>query len=373
MSVSIRTCPSPDATPTCWRACASSALRQQWREVCRPSTDRRTKEATVASAGALPPLAAWLPSASLLLRGPSCCSPDGVCPEQRPAGLERSGVVAVVDPASSKPRRRSPLSSSSVHPSGVGVRDPAVQQSGVRSPGVVVQRVRRVGRLVSTRFGVQPSAVHPCGVRPSGVCPVCPDASVSSHAQAVALGTQVEEAETRATLPTSGWSGGGRWRTRAAGLGWGHGGRACPLSDQAGQAGAPSAPRGRLRGGHGSRWQREVAAPATWLPSSGWGRDHGGWSSPRLTAGVGGPEGPLEVPAGMDVRPQRGPSRRRALLARCWKRCDLRRWVVGLPGLEPGTSSLSAKSWFHNGWSRRAQISAHARCRNAVRMSARRS
>jgi hypothetical protein len=43
----------------------------------------------------------------------------------------------------------------------------------------------------------------------------------------------------------------------------------------------------------------------------------------------------------MGVRPQRGPSRQRALPARCRQRCDLRRWLVGLPGLEPGTSSLS--------------------------------
>ena len=34
---------------------------------------------------------------------------------------------------------------------------------------------------------------------------------------------------------------------------------------------------------------------------------------------------------------------------------------------------LPAKRWFHNGWSLRAQTSAQARCRNACRMSARRS
>jgi hypothetical protein len=47
------------------------------------------------------------------------------------------------------------------------------------------------------------------------------------------------------------------------------------------------------------------------------------------------------VPAAVGVRPQRGPGRQRALPARCRQRCDLREWVVGLPGLEPGTSSLS--------------------------------
>jgi hypothetical protein len=58
-------------------------------------------------------------------------------------------------------------------------------------------------------------------------------------------------------------------------------------------------------------------------------------------SGWTGPEGPMGVPAGMGVRPRRGPGSRRALPARCRQRCDLRRWLVGLPGLEPGTSSLS--------------------------------
>jgi hypothetical protein len=97
----------------------------------------------------------------------------------------------------------------------------------------------------------------------------------------------------------------------------------------------------RLRCGHGSWLPREVAAPAAWLPSSGWVRDHGAWSSSSLTLGWAAPEGPLAVPAAIGMRPQRGPSRQRALPARCQQRCDLRRWVVGLPGLEPGTSSLS--------------------------------
>jgi hypothetical protein len=123
--------------------------------------------------------------------------PDDICPEEPPAGLERSGVVAVGDTASRQATgvgRRCPACG--VHPSGLGVRDPAVRPSGVRSPGVVVQRVRRSAVAVHPS-SVQPSAVHPCGVQPCGVqpcgvCPVCPDASVSSHAQAVASGTQVE-------------------------------------------------------------------------------------------------------------------------------------------------------------------------------------
>jgi hypothetical protein len=58
-------------------------------------------------------------------------------------------------------------------------------------------------------------------------------------------------------------------------------------------------------------------------------------------AGVGGPGGGDGVPAGMGVRPRRGPGWQRAFPPRCRQRCDLRGWLVGLPGLEPGTSSLS--------------------------------
>jgi hypothetical protein len=164
-----------------------------------------------------------------------------------------------------------------------------------------------VGRLLSSR---------PVSSRPVSA-PVRPDASVSSHAQAVAVGTKVElagrpwpperveapvaakpstaratvaEAGTRATLPKSRWSVGGGWRTRAAGLGGGRGGRACPLSDQAGQAGVRSARRGRLRGGHGSRL-REVAAAAAWLPSSGWGARPRWVVVAEPDARVGGPGG----------------------------------------------------------------------------------
>jgi hypothetical protein len=106
-------------------------------------------------------------------------------------------------------------------------------------------------------------------------------------------------------------------------VGAGRGGRACPPSYQAGQAGVRSAPRGRLRGGCGSRRQREVAAPDAWLASSSWVGDHGAWSSPSLTAGWAAPEGPGGVPAGMGVRPQRGPSRQRTFPARCRQRSDL--------------------------------------------------
>jgi hypothetical protein len=195
-----------------------------------------------------PSVAAWVPSASLLLSGPGGARPDGVCPEERPAGIERSGVVAVVDTARGRPRRQSPVSSMRCPPIRVsGVRDPAVQPSGVRSPGVVI---KRSGGRPSA---VQPSGVQPSGVQPSGVCPVRPVASVSFHLRRWRWGlrsswpgdrdhrnrwrpggwragdgsTTVAEAGTRATLPKSRWSLGGRWRSRAAGLDAGRG-RACP-------------------------------------------------------------------------------------------------------------------------------------------------
>jgi hypothetical protein len=115
------------------------------------------------------------------------------------------------------------------------------------------------------------------------------------------------------------------------------------LASRAGQAGVRSARRRRRGCGHGRRPQREVAAPAARLPSPGWVGHHGGWLWWRLPPGWTGPEGPMGVPAGMGVRPQRGPGWQRVLPACCRQRCDLRRWLVGLPGLEPGTSSLSAK------------------------------
>jgi hypothetical protein len=191
-----------------------------------------------------------------------------------------------------KPRRRSPVSSMRCPP--IRFRRPGSGCPAVRCPVTWGRRPESpaVGRL---RPPVQRPAVRCPPVRcPAVWClPVRPDASVSSHAQAVALGTRsswpsdrdhrtgggpggcravdgsttVAEAGTRATLPTSGWPVGGRWRTRAAG--WVRAGAAAlaPLSDQAGQAGDRSAPRGRLRCGRGSRLQREVA-PAAWLPSS---------------------------------------------------------------------------------------------------------
>jgi hypothetical protein len=173
-----------------------------------------------------------------------------------------------------------------VYPSGFG--RPGSGCPAVRCPVTWDRRPEgpALGRLLSSRL---------CGVQPSWSAPVRPDASGSSHAQAVALGPRSswsgdpdpqEPVEARwlpsrrrlerrsrrpgrgRRCPKSRWSLGRRWRTWAAGLGAGRGGRACPLSDQPGQAGVRRARRGRRRGGHGSRLPREVAAPAAWLASS---------------------------------------------------------------------------------------------------------
>jgi len=140
------------------------------------------------------------------------------------------------------PRRRSPVSSRRCPPIQSGVRDPAVQPSGVRSPGVVVQRVRRSD-------GCCPPVRCPAVRCPSVRCPAvwCLPSSVrtrpSPPTQAVAVGTRSRWPAT-VTTGTGGGPGGcravdgsidgqrgrdagdaadvalvtgGRWRTRAAG------------------------------------------------------------------------------------------------------------------------------------------------------------
>jgi hypothetical protein len=82
--------------------------------------------------------------ASLLLSGPGGCSPRrrqprGASSRYRAVGRCRRGRHG--QQARHGVGRRCPAGG--VHPSGLGVRDPAVQPSGVRSPGLVVQRVRR--------------------------------------------------------------------------------------------------------------------------------------------------------------------------------------------------------------------------------------
>jgi hypothetical protein len=239
-----------------------------------------------------------------------------------------------------KPRRRSPVSSMRCPP--IRIRRPGSGCPAVRCPVTWGRRPAgpAVGRLLSTH----PASSRPLSTRPVSSrlvsAPVGPDASVSSHAQAVAFGDQVEEAGTRAMLPKSGWSVGGRW---GPGRRVGCGPRRPRLTAE--RPGRPGR-RAERPSRAAARWARVQAAArggGTRRVAAilGWVRDHGGWSSPSLTPGWAAPEGPLEVPARMGVRPQRGPSRHRTRPAGCRQRSDLRRWVVGLPGLEPGTSSLS--------------------------------
>ena len=195
--------------------------------------------------------------------------PDGVCPAERPAGIQRSGVVAVVDTAS-RPATASvagvqhtvsthPVSASGIRlssrpvsghlgrrPEGPGGRPSAVHPSSVQPSAVHPSGVRP--------SAVHPSSVQPDGVQPDGVHPLCPSGRVRLLPNSGGgAGDQVGAAEAtittgtgrvlwaaapssgsidgrgglgRATLPTSRWSVGGRWRTRAAGLGAGRRGRA---------------------------------------------------------------------------------------------------------------------------------------------------
>jgi hypothetical protein len=290
--------------------------------------------------------------------------PDDVCPEQRPAGLERSGVVAVADPAS----RHATASVAGV-------------QHAVSAHPVSASGIRLSSRPVSGPLGWSSEVRRSAGCCPPVRCPpvrcppvrcppvrcpaVRPDASVSSHAQAVAVGTRSRwpgDRDHRNGWRPQGLPGRRRpdRRSRRPGRG-----RRCP--SRVGQwkvGGGPGPPgwcgprRPRLTterpGRPGRRPERPSRAAALWAREQaaargggirrvaavlGWVRDHGAWSSPSLTPGWADPQGPLEGPAGMGVRPQRGPSWQPALPARCRQRSDLRRWVVGLPGLEPGTSS----------------------------------
>ena len=214
---------------------------------------------------------------SWLLLAQTASAPRSVQPVSRSASSPWSTLPA------GKPRRRSPVSSMRCPP--IRSRRPAVRPSGVRSPGMVVQRVRR-SAVCCPPVCCPPVCCPPVCCPPSGVhrpvsrrlvsAPVRPDASVSSHLRRWRWGPG-RSGRATVTTGTSGgpggcqavdgsingrggrdagdaaesrWSMGGRWRTRAAGLGAGRGGRACPPSDQAGQAGVRGARHGRLRGGH---------------------------------------------------------------------------------------------------------------------------
>ena len=110
-------------------------------------------------------------SSESVLSRPGCCSPrrrlpGGASSRYRAVGRRRRGHPASRH-AHGVGRRCPPCG---VHPSDFGVRVPAVQPSGVRSPGVVVQRVRRSVVCLSTRpVSSRVVSVH-----------IRPDASVSS-------------------------------------------------------------------------------------------------------------------------------------------------------------------------------------------------
>jgi hypothetical protein len=153
-----------------------------------------------------------------------------------------------------------------------------------------VVRVRRSSRPVSGRLVSSASGVHPSGVQPRLLsASVCPDASISSTSggggdQVEAEGDRhhrngsspgglprlgtgrstAERARTRVMLPRSRWSVGSVADPGQVGAGAAALDR---LSDQAGQAGVQSAV---ACGWAVGRLQREVAAAAAWLPSSGW-------------------------------------------------------------------------------------------------------
>jgi hypothetical protein len=213
-------------------------------------------------------------------------------------------------------------------------------------------RVRRPGPAVRPS-GVHPSSVRPCGVhlssvQPSGVRPRPSGRVRLLPPQAVALGTRwvrrgnlhhgnesrsqwlprrpaarstAEAWMTRATLPRSRWSVECRRRTRP---GWVRAVAAARARCPARQA-RPASERPWLAAARWarSRLQREVAAPAAWLACWGWVGDHGAWLSWNLPPGWTGPAGPMGLPAGMGVRPQRGPGWRRAFAACCRQRSDL--------------------------------------------------
>jgi hypothetical protein len=243
-----------------------------------------------------PSVAACVSSASLLLSGPGGCSPRRRLPaaassQYRELGRRRRGRHG------QQPRhgigRRCPACG--VHPSGFGVRDPAVRPSGVRSAGVVVQRVRR--SAVCCPPIQRPTVQRPTVQRPT-VQRLPP--SVRTRPSLPLRRWRLGPGRTGRATVTTGTGGGpwgyrgvdgstdgrggrdsgdaadvalvrgGGWRTRAAGLGAGRGGRACLLSDQAGQAGLRSARRGRLRCGHGAggsaRWRHRTRG---WRPRLG--------------------------------------------------------------------------------------------------------
>jgi hypothetical protein len=200
--------------------------------------------------------------------------PDGGCPAERPAGIQRLSTQRLRRPG------------------------PTVKPSGVRPSGVQPVRcppVRCPARPVSTRPVSSPSGVHPSGVQPAAVRlrsvrtrPSRPTSGGGGGDQVEAAGNRYHRngprsrwaaaswsgsmdgraGRTRAMLPRSRWSV-GRWRTRARS---GDGGRprlpGCATRQPRPACGAPSLVAARWAREQAAR---EVAAAAGWLPSgAGW-------------------------------------------------------------------------------------------------------
>jgi hypothetical protein len=244
--------------------------------------------------------------------------PDGVCPQERPAAIEGVG----------RGRRGRPGQQAS---HGVGRRCPAcgVHPSGYWLPGSGCPAVRcpvtwdgrpegpAVGRLLSTRPASSPVRCPPLRC-PAVCCLPRPSGRVRLPPQAVALGTQVElagrpwppepvkapvaaravdgstmvqEARMRATLPSRVGQGG--WSVAdPGGPGWVRAAAAARAAERPGRPGrrAERPPRAA------ARWARVQAAARAggsrrMAGVLGWVRDHGGWSSPRLTPGWAAPAG----------------------------------------------------------------------------------
>jgi hypothetical protein len=264
---------------------------------------------------------------------------------------QRAGVVAVIDTARTPP--------------GFGHQCPrAVSAHPVRRPGSGCPAVWCPARPVSGHPGSSsgsgdpaggcparpvssPSAVHPSGVsRPVSSrllsVPVGPVASVSSHLrrwrwgpgrgdrqpspqqlvedlwrpQPRAAGSPAEKPlGTGGAAELAPWSVGVSVADPGR-VGAGGGSRACPLSDQAGQAGVGAfvAGGGAVGGGAGpgASWPHR---PRGCRPRVGW---RPRWVVVVAPACQGG------HPAEDGARPQRGPGRQRVFSARCRQRCDLR-------------------------------------------------
>jgi hypothetical protein len=242
---------------------------------------------------------------------------------------------------------------------------PVSSPSGVRSPRFVV-RDPASGRTVSTR----PASSRPVSSRLVSSRPVSTPSVRTRPSRPTPGGGGGSRAGAAGTLPTgTGRGPGGRPRrgaARSTAEAWTRAvlpsllvGQWVSWQTQAGLVRARRRPRlpaerpgqarpalGSARRSHRARAREQAAARGCCIGRVaavlGWVGDHAEWSSRSLIPGGRAPKGQWACRPGLGVRPQRGPGSRRALPGRCRQRPDLREWLVGLPGLEPGTSSLSA-------------------------------